>query len=90
MENQLDRKIKQLRTNKGEEYESNSLTTFCNKNGIIHDVSVSCTPQHKRIAECKNRNLKEIINVMLLSLGLSDNMRGKLFYLPIIFLIEYP
>jgi len=39
VENQLDRKIKRLRIDSGEEYETKSLTAFCEKNGIIHEAS---------------------------------------------------
>ena len=66
VENQLDRKIKRLRTDRGGEYETNSLTTFCEKNGIIHEVSAPYTPQQNGIAECKNRTLEEMMNACLL------------------------
>ena len=35
------------------------------------------TPQQNGIAECKNRALKEMMNAMLLSSGLPDNMWGE-------------
>jgi len=77
VENQLHRKIKCLKTGRGGEYETNSLTIFCEKNGIIHEVSVPRTLKQNGIAERKNKILKEMMNVMLLSWGLSDNMWGK-------------
>ena len=43
VENQLDRKIKRDRINRGGEYEANSLTTFCEKNILIHKVSAPHT-----------------------------------------------
>jgi len=61
----------------GGEYENNSLTAFCEKNSIIHEVSAPCTPQQNEIPERKNRTLKEIMNVMLLSAGLPNNMWGE-------------
>lgn len=47
IENQLNQKIKRLRTDVGGEYDTNSPTTFCEKNGIIHEVNVPCTPPTK-------------------------------------------
>ena len=38
VKNQSDWKPKRLRTDRGEEYETNSLTTFSEKNGIIHET----------------------------------------------------
>ena len=43
----------------------------------------------KWIVDLKNRALKEIMNVMLLILGLSDNMWEET-YLLAIFLVEHP
>ena len=45
VENQLDRKIKRLRSDRGGEYDINFLTAFCEKNGIIHEPSAPYTPQ---------------------------------------------
>ena len=47
VENQLDRKIKRLRFDKSGEFDTNSLTAFCEKNGIIHETSAPYTPQQK-------------------------------------------
>jgi len=77
VENQLDQKIKRLRTDRGVEYETNSLTSFCEKNGIIHEISAPRTPQQNGIAERKNGTLKEMMNAIVLSSGLPDNMWGE-------------
>ena len=74
VENQLDRKIKRLRSDRGGEYGTTFLKELCEKNGIIHELSSPYTPQQNGIAERKNRTLKEMINAMLISYGLSDNM----------------
>ena len=74
VENQLDQKIKKLSTDRCGEYETNSLTAFCEKNGIVHEVSAPHTPKQNGIAECKNRTLKETMNVMLLISGFPNNM----------------
>ena len=77
VENQIDQKIKRLRTDRGGEYETNSLTAFCEKNGMIHEGNAPRTCQQNRIVKRKNGTHKEIMNAILLSSGLSNNMWGK-------------
>ncbi|GAA0149688.1 transmembrane signal receptor [Lithospermum erythrorhizon] len=40
VENQLDRKVKRIRSDRGGEYGSESLIDFCERNGIIHETSL--------------------------------------------------
>ena len=54
VENQNDRKIKILRSDRGREYFPNDFSTFCEKHGIIHQSSVPYTPQQNGLAERKN------------------------------------
>lgn len=56
VENQLDKKIKRLRSDRGGEYGTNFLKDFCEKNGIIHEFSAPYTPQQNGIAERKKSN----------------------------------
>ncbi|KAL0303170.1 UNVERIFIED_CONTAM: Retrovirus-related Pol polyprotein from transposon TNT 1-94 [Sesamum radiatum] len=77
VENQLDKRIKRLRTDRGGEYSTNFLKEFCENNDIIHETSAPYTPQQNGIAERKNRTLKEMMNAMLLSSGMPDNMWGE-------------
>ena len=74
VENQKNKMIKRLRTDRGGEYESNPFKEFCEQNGIIHEVTPPYSPESNRIAERKNRTLKEMTNAMLVSSGLSSNM----------------
>ncbi|KAL0383157.1 UNVERIFIED_CONTAM: Retrovirus-related Pol polyprotein from transposon TNT 1-94 [Sesamum calycinum] len=67
VENQLEKKIKRLRPNRGGEYKTKFLKEFCEINGTIHEMSATYTPQQNGIAERKNRTLKEMMNAMLLS-----------------------
>ena len=73
-ENQLDRKIKRVSSDRSREYENNSLNDHCAKLGIIHELSAPYVPQQNGIAECKNRSLKNMMNSMLVSYGLIDDM----------------
>ena len=44
-ENQLEMKIKILRSDRGEEYTSNDMSEFCQERDIIHEVTALYTPQ---------------------------------------------
>ncbi|KAA0060696.1 ty1-copia retrotransposon protein [Cucumis melo var. makuwa] len=76
-ENQLGKKIKRLRSDRCGEYSDKTLKDFCESNDIIHEFTAPYSQQQNGIAERKNRTLKEMMNAMLLSSGLSDNMRGE-------------
>jgi hypothetical protein len=77
VENQKNKRIKRLRTDRGGEYESNPFSEFCEQNGIIHEVTPPYSPESNGVAERKNRTLKEMMNAMLVSSGLSSNMWGE-------------
>jgi transposase InsO family protein len=70
-ENQLERKIKRLRSDKGGEYLSNAFDEFCIEHGIVHERTPPYSPQSNGIAERKNRTLTELVNAMLDTAGLS-------------------
>ena len=76
VENQLDRKIKVIRSDKGGEYET-PFGDFYSQNGIIHQTTAPYSPQKNGIAKRKNRTLKEMMNALLLSSGLSQNLWGE-------------
>ena len=65
VENQLEKKIKRLRSNRGGEYFSNEFSEFCAVHGIIHERTPPYSPQSNGIAERKNRTLTDLVNVML-------------------------
>ena len=76
VENQLNKKIKVLRSDRGGEYES-PFVDFCAQHRIIHEITTPYSPQSNRVAERKNRTLNEMMNAMLLSFGLPQNMSGE-------------
>ena len=80
VENQLSKKIKRLRTDRGGEFESNPFNSFCEDHGIIHETTPPHSPKSNGVAEKTNRTLKEIMNVMLVSSGAPLNFWGKLSY----------
>ena len=76
VENQLDRKIKVIRSDRGGEYEA-PFGDFCSQHGIIHQTTAPYSPQQNVVAERKNGTLKEMMNVLLLSSGLPQNLWGE-------------
>ena len=75
VENQLGKKIKSLRSDRGGEYVY-PFEGFCAEHGIIHQTTAPYSPQQNGIAERKNRTLKEMMNAMLINSGLPQNMWG--------------
>ena len=71
VENQLERKIKRVRSDHGGEYFSNLFTLFCEEHGIIHERTSPYSPQSNGIAERKNCTLTDLVNDMLDTAGLS-------------------
>ena len=76
VENQLNKKIKMIRSDRGGEYEF-PFQEICLENGIIHQKTAPYTPQQNGVAERKNRTLKEMMNALLLSFGLPQNLWGE-------------
>jgi len=72
VENQLNRKIKRLRSDKGGEY--TLFNDFCEKEDIIHEVTPPYSPESNGVVERKNRTLKEMINVSLVSSFAPNNL----------------
>jgi hypothetical protein len=77
VENQLKRKIKRLKSDRGGEYFSSDFTEFCVEHGIIHERTPPYSPQSNGIAERKNRTLTELVNAMLGTVGLSKEWWGE-------------
>jgi len=65
VENQLNKKIKRIRSNRGGEYVL--FNDYYVKEGVIHEVTLSYSPGFNGVAERENMNFKEIMNVMIIS-----------------------
>ena len=74
VENQLDRKIKRVRSDRGGEYIP--LNDYCENEGIIHEMT-PYSPQSNGVAERKNWILKEMMNSLLVSASALDNLWGE-------------
>ena len=77
VENQLERKIKRVRSDRGGEYFSNEFTLFCEEYGIIHERTPPYSPESNGVAERKNRTLTDLVNAMLDTAGLSKEWWGE-------------
>ncbi|KAI3815113.1 hypothetical protein L1987_14769 [Smallanthus sonchifolius] len=77
VENQLEKRIKILRSDRGGEYFNQKFDAYCEENGIIHERTSPFTPQQNGLAERKNRTLCEMVNCMLNQSGLPNNLWGE-------------
>ena len=77
VENQLERKIKRVRSDRGGEYFSNLFTLFCEEHGIIHERTPPYSPESNGVAERKKRTLTDLVNAMLDTGGLSKTSWGE-------------
>ena len=69
--------MKKLRSDRGGEYILNDLSTFCEEHGIIHEVTAPYSPQSNGTVERKNRTLMDMVNSLLISSGLLENLWGE-------------
>ena len=76
-ENQLEKKIKQLWSDRGGEYVSNEFSEYCAEHGIVHERTPPYSTQSNGIVERKNRTLTELVNTMLETVGLSKEWWGE-------------
>ena len=72
VENQLNKKMKVLRSDRGVEYES-SFVDFCAQHGIIHEITTRYSPLSNGVDERNNHTLKEMMNAMLINYDLPQN-----------------
>ena len=72
VENEIDLKIKKLRSDNGGEFTSNELWNYCEEHGIKRKLSVARTPQQNGVVEWKNMTIEEMARTMLNDSKLSD------------------
>ncbi|GJU77144.1 putative ribonuclease H-like domain-containing protein [Tanacetum coccineum] len=65
LENQLNHKVKIIRSDHGTEFKNHAMNEFCAKKGIKREFSVARTPQQNGVAERKNRTLIEAARTKL-------------------------
>ena len=73
VENQLNKKIKRIRSDKGGDYVL--FDGYCVREGIIHEINQPHSPESNVVAKRKkNRTVKEMMNAMLISYTTFDNL----------------
>jgi transposase InsO family protein len=77
VENQLEKKIKHVRSDRGGEYFSNEFDLFCSENGIIHERTPPYSSQSNGVAKRKNRMLMDSVNAMLGTSGMAKAWWGE-------------
>ncbi|KAL0741957.1 hypothetical protein Bca4012_083470 [Brassica carinata] len=65
VENQVDCRIKKLRTDHGTEYLSREFTNFSEENGIERQLTATYSPQQNGVSERRNRSLVEMARAMI-------------------------
>jgi hypothetical protein len=69
-ENQLERKMKALRSDNGKEYVNNELKAYLESTGVRHQLTIPYTPQQNGVAERTNRTIVEKARSLLSDAGL--------------------
>jgi transposase InsO family protein len=72
VENEMDSKIKCLRSDNGGDFTSKEFMDFCRKNGIKGKFFVARTPQQNGFVEIKNMTIHEMAQTMLMDSKLTD------------------
>ncbi|CAA7029216.1 unnamed protein product [Microthlaspi erraticum] len=72
VENQVDRKVKYLRTDNGLEFCNNAFDEFCRENGITRHRTCTYTPQQNGVVERMNRTIMEKVRCLLSESGLKE------------------
>jgi transposase InsO family protein len=66
VENEMDSKIKCLRSDNGVEFTSKEFMDYCIIHGIKMQFSIVRTPQHNGVVEIKNMTVHEMAQTMLM------------------------
>jgi transposase InsO family protein len=72
VENEMDSKIKCLRSDNGGEFTSKEFMEYCSKYGIKKQFFVARTPQQNGVVEIKNKTVQEMDRTMLMDSKLID------------------
>jgi transposase InsO family protein len=64
-QNELDCKIKKIRSDNGKEFDNTNIHEYCDEIGIKHEVSTTYTPQQNGVVERKNRTLITLARTMI-------------------------
>ena len=71
IKNQFYDFIHVLRTDNALEYVKNDVSSFCSKNGIIHQTSYSHAPRQNDIVESKHRYILDVVRTIIIHIACS-------------------
>ena len=66
-------------SNNGREYFNQCLSSYFEKEGIVHQSSCMDTPQQNWVAEWKNRHLLEVTRALIFQMNIPKAYLGRLF-----------
>jgi hypothetical protein len=72
VKNEMDSRIKCLRSNNGGEFTSKEFMDYCSNHGIKGQFFVARTPQQNGVVERKNRTVQEMARIMIMDSKLTD------------------
>jgi transposase InsO family protein len=72
VENEMDSRIKCLRSDNGGEFTSKEFMDYCSSHGIKRQFFIARTPQQNGVVERKNRTVQEMARTMLMDSKLTD------------------
>ncbi|KAL0556336.1 hypothetical protein IC582_004849 [Cucumis melo] len=78
IENQFNKRIKRLRSDREIEYDSVAFNEVYNSKGIIHETTTPYSPEMNEKAETKNRTLTELVVAILLESGAAPSWWGEI------------
>lgn len=78
VEKQTGKLLKRFRTDNGLEFCSKNWDTFCEKNGIVHEKTMTYSPQQNGIAERFNRTLMYLVRAEINESELPKSAWGEL------------
>ena len=77
VENEVELRIKCLRSDNGGEFTSKEFNLYCEENGIKIQFLAARTPQQNGVAERKNKTMTEMAKTMLNDSQISDKFWGQ-------------
>ena len=77
IENQLEKKVKTLRTDHGREYLCKQFKKLCNDKGITRQLTIPSTPQQNGVAERRNITLLDMVRSMMAQENLPISYWGE-------------
>ena len=76
VENQLDKSVKALRTDRGREYLSDQFRELCEEKGIVRQLIIPRIPQQNGVAKRKNQILLDMVRSMMEQVNLPISYWG--------------